>query len=304
MKNRIVPLGRGLLTLGLGCINTIFWFIPILFVGAIKKCLPLGNMRGKCNMVLQKLCALWASTNKLNIDLLLKINLELVIPEGLSINRWYLVICNHQSWVDILMLQYTLNTRIPYLCFFLKKELRWIPVLNIAWWLLDYPYMTRYSKNFLAKHPNLKGKDLEITKKACRRLHHNPVAIMNFVEGTRFRQKKHKKQKSPYRHLLLPKAGGIAFVLGAMKERLHSIIDVTIAYPEGSKEIWQFLQGNVKEIRVHIREVPITNDICGDYINDAEFKQVFHKWLNQLWLEKNQLLDKMLTPKSKDDELH
>lgn len=66
----------------------------------------------------------------------------------------------------------------------------------------DFPFMRRYSQLFLLKYPHLKGKDIEITKKACQKYKDLPVSIMNFVEGTRFTPEKHKKQESPYKNLL------------------------------------------------------------------------------------------------------
>ena len=79
----------------------------------------------------------------------------------------YLVISDHRSWVDIPALIQTLNRRTPFFKFFLKKELIWVPFLGLAWWALDYPFMKRYTKAFLAKNPELAGKDLEITKAAA-----------------------------------------------------------------------------------------------------------------------------------------
>ena len=69
---------------------------------------------------------------------------------------------------------------------------------------------------------------------------------MNFVEGTRFTAAKHAQQQSPYQHLLRPKAAGIAFVLGAMGGQLRSILNVTVVYPGGARELWDFLCGRVK----------------------------------------------------------
>jgi 1-acyl-sn-glycerol-3-phosphate acyltransferase len=226
--------------------------------------------------------------------LLLDIKWELDMPDDLRMDEWYLVISNHQSWADILALQYAINNVVPYFRFFLKKELRWVPLLNIAWWALDYPYMTRYSKEFIEKNPHLKGKDIETTRKSCAKFKDIPVSIMNFVEGTRFKEEKHKKQNSPYKHLLKPNAGGIAFVLGAMGEQLTCILDVTIAYPEGRREIWDFMCGRVPEVKIKVVKVPITENILGDYFNDEEFKAGFQQWLNDFWAEKDRTMDKML----------
>ena len=187
--------------------------------------------------------------------------------ENLSMKDWYMVLSNHQSWADIVVLQFVLNNRIPYFRFFLKKELAWVPIFNFAWYALDYPYMKRYSKEFIKNNPHLKGKDIETTKKSCERFKDIPVAVMNFVEGTRFRPKKHKKQQSPFRHLLKPKAGGVAFVLSAMGDQLSSILDVTISYEPEAKGLWDFLCGRVSCVKVRINHINITDEIKGDYFD-------------------------------------
>src|SRR5579863_10046354 len=95
--------------------------------------------------------------------------------QGLNRGGWYLVLSNHQSWVDIPVLQRTFNRRIPFLKFFLKQQLKWVPVLGLAWWALDFPFMQRYSKETLEQHPELRGKDKEATRIACERFRDLPV---------------------------------------------------------------------------------------------------------------------------------
>ena len=166
--------------------------------------------------------------------------------------------------------------------------------MGLAWWALDFPFMKRYSRSFLEKHPHLKGKDIEITRKACKKFETIPVSIMNFMEGTRFTKGKHRKQNSPYTHLLRPKSGGIAFVLSAMGRQLNSIVDVTIVYPRGVGSFWDLICGRIREIRVQVKTVPITDDIRGDYFNDQVFRQRFQDWINSRWLEKDQQIDLLL----------
>lgn len=156
--------------------------------------------------------------------------------------------------------------------------------------------MKRYSRAFLEKNPHLKGKDIEITRKACEKFKTLPVSVMNFVEGTRFSPEKHARQQSPFKTLLKPRAGGIAFVLASMGEQLHRILDVTIAYPGGEKGFWSFLCGRVHEIRVRVRCLPVTTDLFGDYSGNREFSKRFQDWLNALWSEKDQCLQSMLNP--------
>ena len=73
----------------------------------------------------------------------------------------YLVLANHQSWVDIVVLQDVFNRRIPFLKFFLKQQLIWVPVLGLAWWALDFPFMRRYTREELERHPEWRGRDVE-----------------------------------------------------------------------------------------------------------------------------------------------
>jgi 1-acyl-sn-glycerol-3-phosphate acyltransferase len=198
-----------------------------------------------------------------------------------------MVIANHQSWVDILILQRVFNRKIPFLKFFLKQELIFVPVLGLAWWALDFPFMRRYSTSQLRKNPKLKGKDIEITRKACEKFKTKPVSIMNFVEGTRFTAAKHDKQGSPFQHLLKPKAGGMAFALSAMGEHINKLVNVTIYYPDTVPTYWHYICGGLSEVRVDIKITDIPQRMRGDYLKDREFKIEFQEQLNQLWLDKD-----------------
>ena len=153
--------------------------------------------------------------------------------EGLDRGGWYLVNCNHQSWVDIFVLQHVLRGRIPLLKFFLKQQLIYVPVIGLAWWALDFPFMRRHGKEALRRKPELRAQDHEATLRACRKFLLVPTSVMNFAEGTRFTPDKHDAQGSPYRHLLKPKAGALALTLNAMGERFRSLVDATIVYPDG-----------------------------------------------------------------------
>ena len=154
--------------------------------------------------------------------------------------------------------------------------------------------MKRYSKEKLAKHPHLKGKDIETTKKACQRFKHNPVTIASFAEATRYTKAKAKKQNSPYKHLLKPRAGGLAYSMMAMDEHLNEMINITIVYPENNSLLKYYMNGRLKRAIIHIETFPITNDLRGDYMNDREFRIRFQTWLNELWAEKDKKIDEIL----------
>lgn len=281
---------RGVILSVLLLSNLFFWVFFLIPFMIAKLLLPFQLFRKSIDFMLNLICTFWASCNHLFFKFVNDIKLEIEGVDNLSMNEWYLVLSNHQSWADIIILQAVLNNRIPYFRFFLKKELAWIPLFNIIWYALDYPYMKRYSKAFLEKNPHLKGKDIETTRKSCARFTHLPVSIMNFVEGTRFSAEKHQKQQSPYGHLLKPKAGGVAFVLAAMGEQLSSILDVTIYYSPKVAGFWEYFCGRVGRVKVTVSQLPITAELTGDYFNDAAFKNRFQDRINRLWAEKDKLL--------------
>ena len=278
-------------------VNTVFWVIPIVIL-SFMKLIPIKPWQTMLSYLLDGCASSWISINSINQRLSHNAHIEVSGIESLSSKDWYLVISNHQSWVDILILQRIFNRKIPFLKFFLKKELIWVPFLGLAWWALDFPFMQRHSKSFLAKYPHLKGKDLETTKKACEKFRHKPVSIMNFVEGTRFTSEKHGRQSEPFQRLLKPKAGGMAFVLSTMGSQLHKLVNVTIYYPQGIPTYWDFVCGKVNSIQVTV-EVLSIEDILNsdafamDYFDNPAQRVKFQRWLNQLWSEKDAALKHM-----------
>lgn len=291
---------RGGLSLFIYFINTIFWALPIFLTAFVKLLVPLKSVRKYCDYLLNGMAGRWVGVNNLTQKIFCNIRWHAFGIDSLTAKDWYLVVSNHQSWVDIMVLQKIFHKKIPFLKFFLKKELFWFPILGQIWWALDFPFMKRYSKSFIKKHPHLAGRDLKITKKACKKFKTIPVSIMNFVEGTRITKEKQINQKSPYKNLLKPKAGGLAFTLAAMGKNLNCFIDVTIAYPNGTGTFWDYLCGNIKDIRVNVRSLPITPDMLGDYFNDRQFRRAFQGWLNALWEQKDRCIDDLFSARQPD----
>jgi 1-acyl-sn-glycerol-3-phosphate acyltransferase len=284
-----VPLAIALLFL-----NTVLHVVLLFALTVLKLLLPLATWRRACSVALVALAESWIAVNGALFGAFTRIQWRVEGLAGLRRDGNYLVLCNHQSWVDIPVLQKVFNRRVPFLRFFLKSQLIWVPLLGPAWWALDFPFMKRYSRETLARHPQLQGKDREATRRACEKFRQLPVSVMNFVEGTRFTGAKHDAQASPYRHLLRPKAGGVAFVLDAMGEALHAILDVTIVYPGGRPSMMDLIGGRVRAIRVHVRERPIDMTLRGDYENDAMFRERFRSQVNALWSAKDDRIAVML----------
>ncbi len=238
----------------------------------------------------------WASCNGGILFLLADFEWDIQGLENLNKQGWYLVISNHLSGFDIAVQTYILRNHIPMLKFFLKKELLYVPLMGLGCWALDMPFMNRTSPAKLKKNPKLKGKDLQTTRKACEKFRHIPTSIINYVEGSRYTLEKKRRQGSPYRYLLRPKAGGIAFTLSAMGEQFTSLLDMTLVYPDAPEDILKsVMQGKVKKVVVRLRALPVPEVDAEQYFSDNQYRAEFQRWLNQIWEEKDQQIDEVLT---------
>ncbi len=285
---------RGLTSALLLIANTLLISIPLLSFALLKLLIPLPAWRALMGKLAVRSAEFWISVNSLWMKTLLNLKLDVSGLENLKHDGYYLVTANHQSWTDILLMQYLLNRRIPFMKFFLKQELIYVPVIGLCWWALDFPFMKRYSKEYLKKHPEKQGKDLESTLKACEKFKTMPVSIVNYLEGTRFTEAKQQKQKSPYQHLLKPRAGGISYVLTALGEQVRTLLNITICYHDDQIGFWDLLCGRTRKITIRIEQSNIPNDFSGrNYQQDEQFRKDFQIWVNQLWEAKDKQLEEL-----------
>ena len=295
MLNVLPALLVGAIASVLMVLNALFWVPLLLVFSLLKLALPIAPVRRAIAPVLLRIAESWVWCNSAWMALTQRTEWDVQGLDRLDPQSWYMVTCNHQSWVDILVLQHLLNRRIPLLKFFLKQQLIWVPVMGLAWWALDFPFMRRHSEEFLRKHPEMRGKDQETTRQACEKFALIPTSVMNFTEGTRFTSAKHARQQSPYRHLLKPKAGGMALALNAMGDKFQAVLDLTIVYPDGIPTFWQFLQGKVRRIVVRARQLPIPQHLINaDYGGDPAVRSAFQAWVQQLWREKDSQIGELL----------
>lgn len=284
---------RGVLVFGGLTINTIVIFVPMLLLALLKLLLPVAAIRRGITRWLMALGEVWVSVNTIILRSAASIDWQHSGLEGLRRDGWYLVIANHQTWVDIVALQATFNRRIPFLKFFIKQELIWFPFLGVAWWALDMPFMKRFSPSYLAKNPHMKGKDLVTTRRACEKFRETPTSILNFIEGTRFSEAKRIERQSPYVHLLKPRAGGLAVALSSMGELFTSVVDVTMIYPDGAVSFWDMCCGVHTPVMVDVNERSLEQWLIdGDYEGDREFRKQMHTWLGAVWADKDALMTK------------
>lgn len=286
----------GALMFVLLALNTLFW-LPFVYGSILCKLLtPAGSAaRRVTSSWVATTCQRWALCNVWLAEVLLPTRWDIRLDTEVSNQGQYLICSNHQSWNDILALIKAFGHDAPFFKFFLKQQLIWVPVLGLAWWGLDYPFMRRHTAAQIARNPELKGRDIETTRRACARYKGQPSMVLNFLEGTRFTKAKHDAQKSPFQHLLKPRAGGFAFALSALGDQILAVLDATVVYPDGNHGLWGFLCGRVSRVIVEIRRVEVPPAMrSGDYENDPEFRKQFQQWINEVWHDKDRLIDQLL----------
>jgi len=274
-------------------LNTVFWCIPIYILAIFKLILPITVIRRGIQSGLMFCASNWISGNELLWRLYRSMHWKLLSCPELDPKASYLVNCNHQSWVDIFVLQSMLNRRVPFMRFFIKQQLIWVPFIGLAWWALDFPFMRRYCREQLEHDPGLRTRDLETTQKVCERLSSIPLSIMNFVEGTRFTPAKHARQESPHQHLLKPKIGGLSVALCTLKEQMQLLLDITIVYPDGRPTLWSLFRGQLHEVLVDIRQIRIPDNLLGQDRQDPEYRKALQDFINQIWIDKDMMIDKL-----------
>ena len=289
MLVHLPPLLRGVITATLLGLNTLVAFTTMIPPALVKLLVPATGVRNACTRMLNAIANRWVANNNAWIHAVNRSRWDVQGVAGLHRRGWYLVSSNHQSWVDILVLQRVLHGHVPMLKFFLKAELIWVPVIGLAWWALDFPFMKR------GRGHGARSSDLKTTREACEKFKRIPTAVMNFVEGTRFTRAKHHAQKSPYRHLLKPKIGGLGIALATMGEQFESMLDVTIVYPQGTPSFWELLSGRLDAVLVRVQPRDIPAEVLGgDPVGDKAYRQRLTAWIEGLWVEKDEQIARLL----------
>lgn len=285
---------KGVLCLFLVAFLALVALTPLVLIALLKWVIPGARPKRLCTEVAVAIAEALVQVYKGCYQLIHRPQWDIQQVAGLSRDKSYLVISNHQAWSDVPILVFLLVGKIPFFKFFLKRELIWLPMIGIACWALDFPFMRRYSKAEMAANPELRGQDLETTRRLCQKLENDEVTLVNYLEGTRFTLAKQQKQQSPYRHLLRPKSGGIAFVLGLLGDRIDGILDVTVVYPEGVQNFWQFLCGRVEQVAARVKVRPLPALAAERYQECDTARDELQDWVAQIWQEKDELIESVL----------
>ena len=276
---------RGITAVLFIAISTVLWCTPLHLMGLLSFLLPIKWIRAGFGHLMDRMIDGWVFSNRFMVHWLRITHIEKPpLLHDLDRKHWNVVVCNHQSWTDILVLQNTLLGHIPPLKFFTKKELIYVPLVGVAMWLLGFPYVRRYSRAQLEKNPSLREHDRNATLQACQGFLERPTSVLNFLEGTRYSDEKKITQASPYSYLLLPKTGGLGYVCDALAQHIDNIIDVTIVYPDGTPGFWEFLCGRCTRVYFHARRYPIPPADRDDRKD----------WADALWREKDSKISSTL----------
>ena len=283
------------LSIALTIIVTIICSVPIIVAGLIKLLVPIPAVWRSISIFCNFMMYCWCE----GLALLLRLNPWLKWDvqglDGLNKKNWYLLISNHHSWADIVVLCVLFRKHIPMNKYFLKQQLAWVPFIGLACWALDMPFMRRYSRGYLLRHPERRGKDVETTRRSCEKFRAHPTTIVNFVEGSRFTEEKQQQTRSPYQNLLSPKAAGIAMALNVLGSQFDKLLNVTLCYPENNqKPFYDMLSGRLTRVVVRVSLEPVMEELHGDYVNDKNFKRRFQRWLNRLWEENDRQLTEIM----------
>ncbi len=287
MFQRLVYVVKATLASVVLALNTLIGFTAMIPFALLKLVLPFRAVRQVTDFALNKIGEIWVANNGLWIDAVGHTHWHITGVENFKRSGWYLVSSNHQSWVDILVLQKVFGGRIPLLKFFIKKELIYVPIIGLAWWALDFPFMARKGGRASA------AKDLETARKACEKFRVVPTSVISFLEGTRFTPSKHDAQQSPHQHLLKPKTGGVGMALAVMGEQFDAMLDVTIVYPKGVPTFTDLICGRLSAVVVDVRQIPIPQDLKTDTGKDPAYRARLQTWINGLWVEKDRRIDEL-----------
>ncbi len=198
-------------------------------------------------------------------------------------SNWWVITSNHQSWSDVVIIQVSLLRLAPTIKFFTKRELIWVPFIGLAMWLLRFPYVRRFSREAARKDRSLYDKNRLTMERAAQQFLERPVSVLTFVEGTRFSQDKQRAQKSPFKHLLVPRTGGLAFALETLESELTQIVDLTIYYEDAVPGFWEFFCGACPNVKLDVRPIELT----------GEWRTNLKEMVLQLWEQKDRRISEV-----------
>jgi len=130
-----------------------------------------------------------------------------------------------------------------------------VPVIGLAWWALDFPFMKRGKPGGRS--------DLEDHAPCLREVQAHPHVGHQLRRGHPLHAGQARASGVAVPALLKPKAGGMAVGARHDGEDFNALLDVTIAYPRGTPTFWDLLCGRMEEVVVRVQTRPIPPQLVG-----------------------------------------
>lgn len=281
---------RGVIAIVLVVLWLIVCFSLFFPISLLKILIPIGRVKYAVTSILLGITWLWIGFVNFMGRWCSGIEIDVQGLEGINKRGHYFLFANHSAWTDIIMLFHLYHGRMPFPRWFMKHSLIWLPMIGYVCWAVDMPFMHRLKPSQAKKRPDLKGKDLENTRRACEKFRYRPVVVVNYLEGTRFTWEKHARTRSPYDNLLSPKLGGAGFTLNAMGELLEGIIDLTVVFSPGCEGSgMDYALGKIRKVVIRARILPVPMDIVDCDLREDDAARIrFRDWVNDIWAHKDQ----------------
>lgn len=277
-------------------VNLTFWIVPVILLAVVKLLAPSAWIRQRAYRMMIWIYSAAVKTNDILLFGIVRNRLTLLQPLTLDRGRNYLVLSNHRSWADILLLQSLLNKKTPPIQFIVKRELLFMPIIGLICWAYEYPFVRRGSLKS-RKDGRVQGRsDMQNIRAKIDKTSTSGLSIINFVEGTRFNILKSEKYASSFKHLLNPRAGGLFHILKNYAGKLDTVLDFTIVYGCRTPVFWKFLGGRCRHItvdlqRIHIKDLLETLGTAAG--GELTFGRV-SEWLQELWHDKDLKIEAMI----------
>jgi len=264
--------------------------VTLLTIVNIPRIIPNKNLKVSLGSLSNTMGSATVASITSALRILHKLEWDFQIPEDTDTDTWYLAMSNHQSWADIFILLAAGHKKIPLLKFFMKKELRWIPIIYLVHKTVDMPFLNRHSRAQIQANPELKKVDFENAKKAAKRFSRNPSTAFSFAEGTRFNLQKHAAQESPYSNLLKPKVGALAIALSGMPQ-VNTLVDFTVVYATEKRSTWDFLCGELSKAKVIAKTYALPESLKNrSFEEEEDYRKDFQAFVDAIWLEKQEMI--------------
>lgn len=285
----------GLLSFFFISTNLAFWIVPVTLLALFKLAVPVSKLKDLSYRTMVWIYGTAVRTNDFLLFKLMGNTLDFRGTDILEKDKNSLILSNHRSWADILILQSILNRRTPPIRFIVKRELIFMPIVGLICWAYEYPFVRRRSLKFGKGKDSKTKSDLNTIRSKIDKMSATNLSLINFVEGTRFNILKSERHASPFKHLLNPHVGGLFNILKNYWDRLDQVLNFTIVYQCQSPIFWNLLGGRCRRVILDLQKIEMKDILLRLRADEGDLNFMeLSEWLRGLWLEKDLKIDKII----------